>query len=119
MLGKLKCLLRTNCRLGTQRNLYIKVNIKPLIWLPVGILMLIVGIPFLFLKHMGKEDNMLKIRLQGTRNDIRWFLKILEKDNRFDVFDTSDIMSIKTSNRYKRLYTNIFRKQISTVHKSK
>ena len=60
---------------------------------------------------------MLKVRLQGARNDIRWFLKILEKDDRFDVLDTSDIMSIKTSNRFKRVYTNIYRKQTSTVHK--
>ncbi len=58
---------------------------------------------------------MLKIRLQGTRNEIRWFLKILEKDPRFDVVNTSDMYEIKTSNRYKRLYTNIFRKQTSTV----
>ena len=62
---------------------------------------------------------MIKMRLQGSRNDIRWFLKILEKDDRFDVVDTSEMFSIKTSNRYKRLYTNIFRKQTSTVHGSK
>ena len=37
---------------------------------------------------------MLKVRVQGTRNDIRWFLKVLEKDDRYDVLDTSDIMSI-------------------------
>ena len=58
---------------------------------------------------------MIKMRLQGTRNDIRWFLKILEKDDRFDVVDTSDMYSIKTSNRYRRLYTNIFRKKTSTL----
>ena len=58
---------------------------------------------------------MIKMRLQGSRNEIRWFLKVLEKDPRFDVEDTSEMFSIKTSNRYKRLYTNIYRKQISTV----
>ncbi len=62
---------------------------------------------------------MIKMRLQGSRNDIRWFLKILEKDDRFDVLDTSDNMSIKTSNRFKRVYTNIYRKQTSTVQKGK
>ena len=31
----------------------------------------------------SKEDEMLKIRLQGTTQDIKWFLKILKKDNRF------------------------------------
>ena len=67
----------------------------------------------------GKENAMVKVRLQGSRNEIRWFLKILEKDPRFDVEDTSDMFSIKTSNRYKRLYTNIYRKQTSTVYGGK
>lgn len=62
---------------------------------------------------------MIKMRLQGSRNEIRWFLKVLEKDPRFDVEDTSEMFSIKTSNRYKRLYTNIYRKQTSTVYGGK
>ena len=57
---------------------------------------------------------MIKMRLQGTKNDIRWFLKVLEKDKRFDLVDTSDFYQIKTSNRFKRLYTNVFRNQTST-----
>ncbi len=32
---------------------------------------------------------MIKMRLQGSRNEICWFLKVLEKDPRFDVEDTS------------------------------
>ena len=52
---------------------------------------------------------MLKIRLQGTTNDIKWFLKILKKDNRFIANDPSDIMPIKGSKRYKRAYTELFR----------
>ena len=56
----------------------------------------------------------IKMRLQGTKNDIRWFLKVLEKDKRFDLVDTSDFYQIKTSNRFKRLYTNVYRNQIST-----
>ena len=39
---------------------------------------------------------MVKVRLQGSRNEIRWFLKVLEKDPRFDVEDTSEMFSIKT-----------------------
>ena len=61
---------------------------------------------------------MIKMRLQGSRNEIRWFLKVLEKDPRFDVEDTSEMFSIKTSNRYKRLYTNIYRKQISNASRN-
>ena len=32
---------------------------------------------------------MLKIRLQGTTNDIKWFKKILERDKRITVLDLS------------------------------
>ncbi len=57
----------------------------------------------------SKEDGMLKIRLQGTTQDIKWFLKILKKDNRFIMNDPSDIMPIKGTKRYKRAYTELFR----------
>ena len=57
---------------------------------------------------------MIKMRLQGTKNDIRWLMKILGKDSRFDLVDTSDFMKIKGSAKFKRMYTNIYRKQIST-----
>ena len=33
--------------------------------------------------------NMLKIRLQGTKNDIRWFVRLLQRDKRFDVNNVS------------------------------
>lgn len=52
---------------------------------------------------------MLKIRLQGTVNDIRWFLKILERDNRFITNNPSEPMDIKGSVKFKRAYTEIFR----------
>ena len=52
---------------------------------------------------------MLKIRLQGTVNDIRWFLKILERDNRFITNNPSESMDIKESVKFKRAYTEIFR----------
>ena len=32
---------------------------------------------------------MLKIRLQGTKNDIRWFVRLLQRDKRFDVNNVS------------------------------
>lgn len=53
---------------------------------------------------------MLKVRLQGTKNDIRWFLKLLGRDKRFDVENTSTFFSNKGTDRYKRLYTEIYRK---------
>ncbi len=53
---------------------------------------------------------MLKVRLQGTKNDIRWFLKMLSRDKRFDVENTSTFFSNKGTEKYKRLYTEIYRK---------
>ncbi len=54
---------------------------------------------------------MLKIRLQGTTNDIKWFLKLLKNDKRFKTNKPSDIMDISGSNKYKRVYTEIFRNE--------
>lgn len=53
---------------------------------------------------------MLKVRLQGTKNDIRWFLKLLGRDKRFEVENTSTFFSNKGTDKYKRLYTEIYRK---------
>ena len=52
---------------------------------------------------------MLKIRLQGTRKDIKWFMKMLEKDKRFVLGSVSDIYDNNGTFRYKRLYADIFR----------
>ena len=52
---------------------------------------------------------MLKIRLQGTTNDIKWFMKILSRDKRFDINTPSEPQDIKGSKKYKRVYTEIFR----------
>ena len=54
---------------------------------------------------------MLKIRLQGTTNDLKWFLKILERDKRFVTNEPSIPMDIKGSNKYKRVYTEVFRSE--------
>lgn len=52
---------------------------------------------------------MLKIRLQGSVKDIKWFLRLLRQDTRFFMVDPSDPMDIKGSKRYKRVYTQIYR----------
>lgn len=50
---------------------------------------------------------MLKIRLQGTKQDIRWFQKILERDKRIEVLQISDIYENKGTDRYYRVYGQI------------
>ena len=48
---------------------------------------------------------MLKIRLQGNTKDIKWFLKMMQRDKRYVMNNPSEFMDIKGSNRNKRVYT--------------
>ena len=52
---------------------------------------------------------MLKIRLQGTVRDIRWFKRLLEKHPEIRVNQVSEIFSNKGTNRYFRFYAEIDR----------
>ena len=52
---------------------------------------------------------MLKIRLQGTVRDIRWFNRLLEKHPEIRVIQVSEIFSNKGTNRYFRFYAEIDR----------
>ena len=52
---------------------------------------------------------MLKIRLQGTVRDIRWFKRLLEKHQEIRVIQVSEIFSNKGTNRYFRFYAEIDR----------
>ena len=50
---------------------------------------------------------MLKIRLQGTTNDIKWFKKILERDKRINVLDVSEPYANKGTKKYFRVYAEV------------
>ena len=52
---------------------------------------------------------MLKIRLQGTVRDIRWFKRLLEKHPEIRVIQVSEIFSNKGTTRYFRFYAEIDR----------
>ena len=52
---------------------------------------------------------MLKIRLQGTVRDIRWFKRLLEKHPEIQVIQVSEIFLNKGTNRYFRSYAEIDR----------
>ena len=54
---------------------------------------------------------MLKIRLQGTTKDIRWFKTILEKNSGIRVLQISDIFTNKGTNRYFRTYVEVEREE--------
>ena len=47
---------------------------------------------------------MLKIRLQGTKNDIRWFVRLLQRDKRFELNNVSTFFDNVGRDKYKRVY---------------
>lgn len=54
---------------------------------------------------------MLKIRIQGTKKDIKWFKKIVERDKRIKLLQVSLPLSNKGTNRFYRLYLDIDREK--------
>lgn len=50
---------------------------------------------------------MLKIRLQGTTNDIKWFKKLLDRDKRINVLQVSEPFANKGTNKYYRVYADV------------
>lgn len=50
---------------------------------------------------------MLKIRLQGTKNDIRWFVRLLQRDKRFEVNNVSTFFDNVGTDKYKRVYAGM------------
>lgn len=52
---------------------------------------------------------MLKVRLMGTTNDIKWYRKLMERDKRIRLLSASDIYSNQGTNRFHRMYAEIER----------
>lgn len=47
---------------------------------------------------------MLKIRLMGTKNDITWFKKIMQRHPKVEVLEMSDLYPNKGTDKYYRSY---------------
>lgn len=56
---------------------------------------------------------MLKIRMQGTKNDINWFRRLLERHKEVKVMDISDAYANKGTSRYFRVYAEVERGPVS------
>lgn len=57
---------------------------------------------------------MLKIRLQGTKNDIKWFQKILERNPKVELLGFSDFYANKGTKKYYRVYAEVKRSNIQS-----
>ena len=55
------------------------------------------------------RSKMLKIRLQGTTNELKWFRKILEKNSNFEILSISEPYANKGTNKYFRVYVDVER----------
>lgn len=62
---------------------------------------------------------MLNIRLQGTKNDIRWFIRLLQRDKRLDLENVSTFFNNAGTERYKRVYAEVYRSNIVVDPKRK
>ena len=54
---------------------------------------------------------MLKVRLMGTKNDIVWFQKILQRHPQIEVLEISELYSNKGTNKYFRVYAEVNKKE--------
>ncbi len=50
---------------------------------------------------------MLKVRLMGTKNDIKWFGKILRRNAKIEVTEFSDLFTNKVTKKYYRDYVEV------------
>ena len=55
---------------------------------------------------------MLKIRLMGTKNDIKWFERILCRQSKVAVTEFSEMYQNKGTNRFYRAYVEVHKDNI-------
>ncbi len=58
-------------------------------------------------RHVWRTGLMLKVRLMGTKNDIKWFGKILQRNPKIEVTEFSDMFPNKGTKKYYRTYVEV------------
>ncbi|MBQ2983115.1 MAG: hypothetical protein IJD58_13530 [Lachnospiraceae bacterium] len=58
---------------------------------------------------------MLKVRLMGTKNDIKWFQRLLQRNPKVEVTEFSDLYENKGTKRFYRVYAEV--RKTNTVEK--
>lgn len=59
---------------------------------------------------------MLKIRLMGTKNDIKWFEKILKRNTKIEVTEFSDLYPNKGTKKFYRVYAEVKKSNIKEIN---
>ena len=57
---------------------------------------------------------MLKVRLMGTKNDIKWFGKILQRNSKIEVTEFSDLYPNKGTKKFYRAYVEVKKTNVDT-----
>lgn len=55
---------------------------------------------------------MLKVRLMGTKNDIKWFEKQMNRNPKMEVSEFSDLYRNKGTNKYYRAYAEVHKSNV-------
>lgn len=55
---------------------------------------------------------MIKIRMQGTTKDLKWFKKVLERNKKLEIKSMSEPMPNKGTKKYFRVYADLYRTDI-------
>ena len=67
-------------------------------------------VPFFYFPISKRGGGkVLKLRLMGRTNDIKWYRKILDRDSRVRVIEHSQILPLGNSGRYFRGYSQVER----------
>lgn len=56
---------------------------------------------------------MLKVRLMGTKNDIKWFGKLLRNNPKIEVLEFSDLYPNKGTKRFYRAYVEVKKSNVA------
>ena len=59
---------------------------------------------------------MLKVRLMGTKNDIKWFGKILQRNPKIEVTEFSDMFPNKGTKKYYRTYVEVRKSTVGNLY---
>lgn len=62
---------------------------------------------FIKIESKSRRKRMLKVRLMGTKNDIKWFKKILEREKKLNILQCSEPYSLKGTDRFYRVYVEV------------
>ncbi len=66
---------------------------------------------------LSPNQKYIGIRLQGTEEDLKWFLRMLEEKNDIEIISHSELYQNKGTSRFFREYVDVIRKKSESAGK--